>query len=148
MATPSPASLPSPHSLINAAKAPILAYGDKNWHAVRNAIAPDAVYDEIATGRRAQGADEVLACWKAWATATTDSKATIHNAVASGNTVVIELTWRGTHNGPLQLGDREIAATNRAIDLRACQVCDMVAGKPQVIRQYFDLATLLRQIGA
>ena len=30
-----------------------------------------------------------------------DVKGSVTNAVASGNTVVLEVTWEGTHTGPL-----------------------------------------------
>jgi hypothetical protein len=148
MATPAPAPIPSPQSLIDAAKAPILAYSDKNWDAVRDSVAPNVIYDEVATHQLTEGVSHVVAFWKGWAAALPDSRATFENAVASGNTVILEVTWRGTHTGPLQLGERRIEATNRRIEIRACQVCEMVAGKPRVIRQYFDLRTMLQQIGA
>jgi limonene-1,2-epoxide hydrolase len=148
MPTPAPAPIPSPQSLIDAARAPIVAYGDKNWDAVRDSVASNVIYDEVATRQLTEGVSHVIAFWKGWATALPDSRATFNNAVAIGNTVILEVTWRGTHTGPLQLGERRLEATNRPIELRACQVCELADGKPKVIRQYFDLHTLLQQIGA
>ena len=46
-------------------------------------------------------------------TAIPDSKATFHTASASGNTVVLEVTWHGTHTGPLQIPGGDIAPTSR-----------------------------------
>jgi steroid delta-isomerase-like uncharacterized protein len=133
--------------VIEAAKAPIVAYSNKDWTAVKAAIAPDAVYDEVATQRRIQGADDIVSVWRGWATAFPDSKATFHSALANDGTVTVELTWRGTHSGPLKMADGEIAATGKKIEIRSCQVVEVADGKVKVIRQYFDMATMLQQLG-
>jgi hypothetical protein len=41
-----------------------------------------------------------------------------------------------------------IPATGRHVDLPACQVLQIVDGKVARFQQYFDLATLMNQIGA
>ena len=64
-----------------------------------------------------------------------------------GDTVVLELTWRGTHKGPLQTPTGQIAATGKPIEIEACQVYRIADGKPQSMRQYFDMATMLQQLG-
>jgi steroid delta-isomerase-like uncharacterized protein len=142
---PTPGTSQQP--LIDAAMSPLIAYGDKNWDAVKAAVRPGFLYDEVATQRKTQGVDSAIACWQQWAEAFPDSRATFHTAVASGNTVLLEITWRGTHTGTLDLPGSPLAATNRTIDVRACQVIEMVDGKPQSIRHYFDMATMLRQLG-
>jgi steroid delta-isomerase-like uncharacterized protein len=137
----------SQQSLIDAAKAPVIAYGNKDWAAVKAAIASSFVYDEVATHRKVQGVEQVTALWQGWATALPDSKATFHNAVVSGDTVLLEVTWSGTHTGPLQTANGPLAATGKRIELRACQVFQVAAGKAQSMRQYFDMATLMQQLG-
>ena len=134
-------------SLIDTAKAPILAYNKKNWDAVRAAIAPRFVHDEVGTQRKTQGADKLIELWQGWARALPDSKATFRNALVSGNTVVLEVIWRGTHTGPLQTPGGEIAPTGNKFELRACQVIEVAAGKARSMRHYFDMATLMQQLG-
>jgi steroid delta-isomerase-like uncharacterized protein len=134
-------------STIDAAKASVLAYNEKNWDRAKETIAPTIVYDEVGTHRKVAGAHDVLAVWKDWATALPDSKATVDRATVDGDTVTLELTWRGTHTGPLHMPAGDIAATGRPIELRAVQVIDVADGKAKSIRQYFDTATLMRQIG-
>ncbi len=134
-------------ALIDAGKAPILAYSEKNWDAVKAAISSSYVYDEIGTQRKIQGADDVITAWRGWATALPNSRAEIHSAIVSGNTVVIELTWTGTHTGPLQTPGGTIAPSGKTIHLRACQITEVANGKAQATRHYFDMATLLKQIG-
>ncbi len=138
---------PSVLSLTEVAKASVLAYNEKNWDKVRSTVTPGVVYDEVATNRRVQGINDVLNLWRGWATAIPDSRATFNNEFVSGNTVVLELTWTGTHTGPLQMPNGEIAPTGKRINLRACQVIDVTGDKATNIRQYFDMATLLNQLG-
>jgi steroid delta-isomerase-like uncharacterized protein len=144
---PAQSTVVSPRQLIDAAKAPLLAFNDKNWTAVRAAIAPDFLYDEVGTTRKVQGADETIAIWQGWATAIPDAKATIHHELASGSTAVLELTWKGTHNGPLQTPTGTIPATGKRIEVRACVVMEIAGDKAKLQRHYFDMATLLQQIG-
>lgn len=145
---PAQSTMLSSQQLIDAAKAPTIAYNEKNWNAVRATVAPDVIYDEIATGRRIQGVDQCLAVWQGWAKAFPDSRATFHNAIATGNTVVLEVTWKGTHSGPLETPTGTIAATGKRIEVRSCIVVELAADKAKVERSYFDMGTMLRQIGA
>ena len=118
----------SQESLIDAAKAPVIAYGKKDWDALRAAITPSFLYEEVATHRKMQGVDQFIAGWQGWATALPDSKATIHNAFVSGDTVVLEVTWRGTHKGPLQTPTGPIAATGKPIEIEG--PLNVIAGPP------------------
>ena len=135
-------------SLIDAAKASILAYNDKDWDAVSGVLASDIEYDEVATGRTLNGPADVMAAWKGWATAIPDSTATFAATHVSGNTVIFELTWRGAHTGPLQTPAGTIPATGKKIDIRALQIVEVAPnGKTRLVRHYFDMATMLAQLG-
>lgn len=136
-----------PQSVVDVAKAPVIAYNEKDWNAVRAAVAPGFVYDEVATQRKVQGIEDVLAVWRGWAAAIPDSKATFHSAVASGNTMILEVTWRGTHTGPLQTPSGEIPPTGKPIEIRSCQVVEIADERVQAMRQYFDMMTLMQQLG-
>ena len=144
---PGKATLMPPQQLIEAAKAPFTAYNEKNWDKIRTLLTADVVYDEVPTNRKVRGIDQVITLWQGWATALPDSKCTFHNAIASGDTVVIELTWIGTHKGPLQTPKGPIAPTGKRIEIRACNVIQMEGEKGKSQRQYFDMATMLQQLG-
>ena len=133
---PAQATAVSPQALIDAAKAPTLAYNEKNWDKLRATITPDFVYDEVATGRKVQGADAVIPVWQGWAQAFPDSKATFNSALVSGNSVVLEVTWKGTHKGPLQTPKGAIAATGKPIEIRACAILEMAGEKARLQRRY------------
>ena len=135
-------------SVVEIGKAPVLDYNNKDWEAAKASMASGYVYDEIATQRRVRGAEEALAVWRAWATAFPDSKGEIHNAFHSGDTVVLEVTWRGTHTGPLETPRGRMAPTGRRIELRACQINTVTNGKIQSTRHYFDMNSLLQQLGS
>ncbi len=134
-------------SVVDIAKAQVIAYNEKNWDKVKAGVAPGMIYDEVGTHRKVEGVDNVLAIWKGWATAMPDSKATVHSEVTSGNTVVLEMTWHGTHKGPLKTPAGDIPATGKTIELRACQVVEVANDKVKSVRQYFDMGSLLSQLG-
>lgn len=138
------ASLKTP---LLAARAPVEAYNEKNWPRLRSVVTPDFVYEEVATQRRLEGVDTVIACWQAWARAFPDSRATFDEQFVSDGVVVLEVTWCGTHTGLLDLPGGPVAPTNRPIRLQGCQVLELRDGKPRSLRQYFDIATLLQQLG-
>ena len=138
----------SPQALTTIAKALIEAYNEKNWDKARASITTDFTYDEVATGRRLTGADDTVDAWKGWAQAFPDSMGTFQGAhVADDGTVVLELTWKGTHQGPLQTPKGAIAPTGKAIEVRACAIVEIAGEKARTQRHYFDMATLFRQIG-
>jgi steroid delta-isomerase-like uncharacterized protein len=134
-------------SVADLAKEQVIAYNEKDWDRARAALAPEVVYDEVGTHRKLEGVDDVLTAWKGWATAIPDSRATFHSETVSGNTAVLEITWKGTHSGPLNTGKGEIPATGKKIELRAIQVVDVANDRVKSVRQYFDMGTLLDQIG-
>lgn len=137
---------PEMRSIVDVAKASVNAYNEKDWDKARRMLAPDCVYDEIATNRKARGVDETLSLWQGWAKAIPDSKASFDNHIVKDNMVVLEITWRGTHNGPLQTPRGEIAPTGRRFELRACQVIEVSGERAKTIRQYFDMNTLFQQL--
>ena len=145
MATPT--TKLTPKQLIDAAKAPLLAYSAKDWDKVKRSITSNFIYDEVGTARKVQGIDNVVPLWQEWAAAMPDSKATIHAAHVSGNTVVLELTWTGTHTGPLNLPTGTVAGTGKGIDMRAAAIFEITGGKASTQRHYFDMATMLNQLG-
>ena len=142
------ATAASPQTLINAAKGLIMAYNEKDWAKAKASITSDFAYDEVATGRKTSGADATLEAWKGWAQAFPDSKGTFQGARATDDgTVVLELTWKGTHKGSLQTPTGPIAPTGKAIEVRACAIVEVAGDKARAQRHYFDMATLLRQLG-
>jgi len=135
-------------NVVETAKAAVIAYNEKNWDKVRGLVVEKGVYDEKATGRRLQGVSQIIEAWQGWAKAFPDSKATFIGEHAAGDTAVLEMVWKGVHTGPLQMPTGAISPSGRPIEMPACQVVKVEGGKVQTMTHYFDLATMLRQIGA
>jgi steroid delta-isomerase-like uncharacterized protein len=135
-------------NVIETAKGATIAYNDKNWDKVKAVFAENGIYDEKATSRRMQGVGKILEVWQGWAKAIPDSKATFVGEYASSDTAVIEVVWKGAHTGPLQTPTGTIPPSNKRIEVPACQVIKVEGGKVKSFTHYFDMVTLLTQIGA
>jgi steroid delta-isomerase-like uncharacterized protein len=138
----------SPKALLNAARALVETYNAKDWDRARAAITTDFVYEEMGTGRKLTGADATLEAFKGWGQAFPDSAGTVRAGhVADDGAVVLEVTWSGTHSGPLQTPGGPIAPTGKRIEVPACMVVEFAGEKAKSERHYFDMVTLLRQLG-
>jgi SnoaL-like polyketide cyclase len=63
--------------------------------------------------------------------------------------VVIEITWKGTQSRPIPAPDGQVLPpSNKRMTVKSVQVIEVEDGKMKALRQYFDLMTLLQQIGA
>src|SRR5258706_4136502 len=135
-------------NVIEIAKASITAYNDKDWSKAKDMLAADAVYDEKGPSRGIQVAGAIVEPWQGWGKAIPDSKATFVREFASGDNAVFEIVWKGVHTGPLQTPTGTIPASNKPIEVPACQVVQVEGGKVKSVSHYFDMLTLLTQIGA
>jgi steroid delta-isomerase-like uncharacterized protein len=124
------------------------AFGKGDWATYKSFINDDTVYDEEATQRIATGPDEIVQVAEGWKAAFPDGRGTIKNIVATGDAVVAEIVWEGTHKGTLQGPMGALPPTGRRVDVAAVQVVRFDNGKIREVRHYFDLLTLLSQIGA
>jgi steroid delta-isomerase-like uncharacterized protein len=119
----------------------------KDWKRYRAGLSDDATYEEEATHRQASGADEVIKSIKAWVDAFPDLKGTEVSAYASGDTVIMELVWEGTHRGPLFGPMASIPPSGKKGKVSAVQKFRFEGDKVAEMRHYFDLLTVLQQIG-
>ena len=77
-----------------------------------------------------------------------DVKGTVTNAVAGGSTVVLEVTWQGTHTGPLTGPSGTLPATGKRQETRSGWILDFEGDKIKESRHYFDMLSLMKQLGA
>jgi steroid delta-isomerase-like uncharacterized protein len=91
---------------------------------------------------------KIVELFKGWKTAFPDAAGKVTSAVGSDNMAALEVTWTGTHTGPLETADGTIAASGKRQETPAAIVFTFEGGKIKEDRQYFDLMTLLKQIGA
>ena len=124
------------------------AYNNGDWERFRASHAPDVVYEEVGTGQRAEGMDEYMQLLEGWQQAIPDGAATIHRTVQSGDTVVMELVWKGTQTGDLQTPGGTVPASGRQIEVEATMWSDFEGDQVRKTRHYVDIMTMLQQLGA
>ena len=136
----------SPEETIAAAKRGIDAFNNKDWNAVREALTPQCYYDEVAT-RKAEGVEAIIELWQGWAKTLPDAHGKVENAYLSEGAVIFELNWTGTMTGPMETPDGEIPPTNKSFVNRGCQIVELEGDRAKAIRHYFDIATMMSQVG-
>ena len=133
---------------IDIAKRGIEAFNNGDWDAVRAAFTPNATYNEVGTGRLITGADGIVEALQGWKTAFPDVRGTVTNAFASGDQVSLEISWKGTHTGPLETPSGTIEASGKSQTTPALMTVIIEGDKIAEQRHYFDMMTLLSQIDA
>ena len=91
------------------------------------------------------GVSEIRGFLETFARAFPDAKLTIRNAIECDNAAVLEITWTGTHLGPLPMG--AIPATGKRVEVQACHVFKIRDGKIVHVRVYSDNVKLMAQLG-
>lgn len=135
-------------SAVDVARESIECFGDGDFDRLRSLLADDSYEDEFSTQRRLEGANAQVDAARGWKEAFPDGRGTVNATYVDGNTVTLELTWQGTQSGSLRTPDgRELPASNRQVKINACEVLEIEGGKIQATRHYFDLMTLMQQVG-
>ena len=129
--------------LIDAARAYIEAFNSADWDRFETILTPDSVYDEVGTGRRAEGREAILEVFEGWKHTMPDAVGTVTSALASDGEVALEVTWKGTMTGPW--GDTP--ATGRQQTTRAALFLRFSGEAISESRQYFDSLALLQELG-
>lgn len=134
--------------LIRIAREYVDAFTAGDWSRLRATLAPDAVYDELATHRRIQGPDPIVEAWQGWKQTFPDAKGTVTNSLASGDKGVLEVAWEGTQDGPLAGAGGTIPPSGKRVQLDGGMIFTFQGDKIKELHNYFDLMTILQQIGA
>src|SRR5690349_3311991 len=96
----------------------IETFNDSNWERGRALCTPDVVYDETGTGRRVEGIDAYVELLEGWKQALPDVRGTVRRMLADENTVVQDILWKGTHDGPFPTPAGVIEATGNHIEVQ------------------------------
>jgi steroid delta-isomerase-like uncharacterized protein len=134
--------------LVKIAHKQIDAFNSADWEQMPGLLTSDTRYHEFATERSIEGLEQLIELFKGWKTAFPDAAGTVTSSVASGNTAVLEVTWKGTHTGPLTTAAGTIPASGKTQETPAVIVYVFEGSKIKTGRHYFDSMTLLKQIGA
>jgi steroid delta-isomerase-like uncharacterized protein len=124
------------------------AWNERNFDLLEEMSAPDGEITIVGTGDIFRGPEGAREYGETWANGLPDSQVTIDHLTASGDTVVVEYTGRGTHTGTLRTSMGDIPATGRALTLQQCDVLEFGDdGKVRALRAYFDTGSLMAQLG-
>ncbi|OFW55308.1 MAG: hypothetical protein A2146_07065 [Actinobacteria bacterium RBG_16_67_10] len=99
--------------LVKIAREQIDAFNSGDWELMRGKFTSDSRYDELGTERKLEGPEKIVELFKGWKSAFPDVVGTVTSSVASGNKVALEVTWKGTHTGPLTMAEGTIPASGK-----------------------------------
>jgi steroid delta-isomerase-like uncharacterized protein len=133
--------------MVKIANEQVDAFNHGDWERVQAGLTADARYDELGTQRKVEGPEKIVELFKGWKTAFPDATGTVTSAVGSGNIAALEVTWKGTHTGPLETAKGTIPASGKRQETPSAFVFTFEGGKIKESRLYFDSMTLLKQIG-
>ena len=110
-------------------------------------IADDCEFVDVPRGELQRGAEGYRHDYARWRTAFPDGTVAITRIIAEGDWVVVEYTNSGTNTGPLHTAIGNFPPTNRKIEVHYCSVMQIKNGKVISGCDYYDVSTILRQLG-
>jgi steroid delta-isomerase-like uncharacterized protein len=124
------------------------AFNAGDWERFERTLAADVAYEETGTGRHVNGRPDYVELSRGWKTAFPDVVGEVRRVAATGDTVVQDVVWRGTHTGPLATASGEVPATGNHVEVDGCMWYDVGAGEVTRIRHFLDVLAILQQVGA
>jgi len=103
----------------------------------------DANSRELAEPKPVKGREEIVKAYRELFEGFPDCSTRIVNRAADEGCVLLEVLWEGTNEGKF----RGVQATLRKAKLPIAYVFEFKGGKVQKIREYYDAATYLTQMG-
>jgi steroid delta-isomerase-like uncharacterized protein len=121
-------------------------YNKHDWGGVPALFTSDGVHID-PTGRHG-GSEAIRDYLETTDKAVPDASIQASLAIDDGDIVVTEWSFQGTHTGPIDLPDgTEIAATGNTLEFPGVSVLTIRDGKIANFRDYFDLVTMMTQLG-
>jgi ketosteroid isomerase-like protein len=117
-----------------------------NIEAENEIFSPDVVTVDPGAGEL-RGLDAFKGYEQAFHRAFPDGRLVLKSAVESGDHIVVEGSFVGTHTGPMVSPMGEIPPTNRPLDLRFSDHFEVRDGKIVAHRIYYDQMAFLGQLG-
>jgi steroid delta-isomerase-like uncharacterized protein len=121
------------------------AFNAHDAERIRALYADSAKFE--APGGATGGAEEATAYTMGWLNGFPDARATVRNEIISGDWVVHELTFTGTHEEALVGPGGVIPATGKQVTGHGIDLFRVEGGKIVEERLYFDQIEILSQLG-
>ena len=110
-------------------------------------IAADCRFEDVARGELQVGPEGYREDYHRWRAAFPDGEVKITRVIVDGDWAVVEFLNRGTQTGPLQSSLGEFPPSGRFMEIRYCSVMRVSGGKVVEGRDYYDSASIARQLG-
>ena len=110
-------------------------------------VAEDCEFIDVPTRRMLRGPEGYKQLSLFFAEGFPESSVELTNVFATEDQAVIEFTGRGTNTGPLHMPTGDVPPTGRYSELRFCSVNRVKSGKIVSIHSYYDVMTMLQQLG-
>jgi len=96
---------------------------------------------------QARGPQQILQYFQGLKSAFPDMSGQVVNAMATGNTAAIELRSEGTHTEPMHTRRGTLPPTGKRVVIKLAFFYEISNGKIISIREYFDPAGFMAQLG-
>ena len=112
-------------------------------------IAEDCAFEDIARGEKLPGKEAYKADYLRWREAFPDGLCKVENVIVSedGQWATVEFRNTGTHTGVLRSSLGNFPPTGKRAEVRYCSVMRVKDGMVVEGRDYYDSATIARQLG-
>ncbi len=110
-------------------------------------ISDDCHFEDVARGELLPGPEGYKRDYHRWRAAFADGEVKVTNVIVQGDWAVVEFVNRGTQTGTLLSSLGEYPASGRSINVRYCSVMRVKDGKVVEGRDYYDSASIARQLG-
>ena len=110
-------------------------------------ISDDCHFEDVARGEFLSGPEGYKRDYHRWRAAFADGEVKVTNVIVQGDWAVVEFVNRGTQTGTLLSSLGEYPASGRSINVRYCSVMQVKDGKVVEGRDYYDSASIARQLG-
>ena len=115
----------------------------RDFDALRALYHRDYVYWSSDSDEEQKGADAGVAVAQTFTAAFPDLRFEVTSITEAGDTTIAEFVASGTHQAELE----GIPATGRRAVIKVCNVCEVADGQIIREREYWDSASLLKQLG-
>lgn len=110
-------------------------------------IAEDCHFEDVARGELLPGPEAYKQDYVRWRAAFPDGSLSVTNVIVAGDWAVVEFTNRGTQTGTLKSSLGEFPPSGRFMEVRYCSVMRVRDGMVVEGRDYYDSASIARQLG-
>ena len=119
------------------------AWASRDVEKILNLYSDDCVWEDLAIGKVMSGKEEIRSFLNEWFTAFPDNTLATTSSFTSGHSQCVEWINSGTHKGDFL----DFPATGKAFSVRGASVIELSAGKIIRVSDYYDMASLLKQLG-